>query len=121
MESDGWALMPALDAAAGNPVLLNCNGSRVAEPALDFAMERLDEQTPTVGVGGERVPVAGASIATGDGPPPTLDAPAKRCVQCGEVIDAVILRNRRHGMSDAPASSEPVKHGSGLSPTKERS
>lgn len=75
-----------------------CGGLLVAEPALDFAMERLDGQTPTVG-----------------------DAPAKRCVQCGEVIDAVILRNRRHGMSDAPTSSEPVKHGSRLTPTKERS
>lgn len=28
-----------------------------------------------------------------------IDQPAHRCVQCGEIIDAVILQNRRRGLS----------------------
>lgn len=28
-----------------------------------------------------------------------IDQPAHRCVQCGEVIDPVILQNRRRGLS----------------------
>jgi len=61
-----------------------CGGLLVAEPALDLAVEGLDGEAPSVGVGGASA-----------GPPLTLDAPARRCVQCGEVIDPVILRNRR--------------------------
>ena len=34
-----------------------------------------------------------------------LDFPAKRCVQCGELVDPVILRNRRHRLVAMPKTS----------------
>lgn len=34
----------------------------------------------------------------------SVDFPVRRCVQCGEVIDPVILRNRRHKRHDEPGS-----------------
>ena len=33
--------------------------------------------------------------------PRHLDFPARRCVQCGEIIDPVILQNRRLQLGDA--------------------
>lgn len=28
-----------------------------------------------------------------------IDLPAQRCVQCGELVDSVILHNRQHGVT----------------------
>jgi hypothetical protein len=44
-----------------------------------------------------------------------LDGGARRCVQCGDVIDGVILRNRRIGLvsNSLPSTGTPV---SGIEP-----
>jgi hypothetical protein len=44
-----------------------------------------------------------------------LDGGARRCVQCGDVIDGVIMRNRRIGLvsSSLPSTGTPV---SGIEP-----
>ena len=54
--------------------------------------ESVDKSTPCSRCKGLMVVEQGFDALTASGP---ANTPLRRCVQCGEVIDPVILRNRR--------------------------
>ena len=67
---------------------INVQGER--NPSIDSTNEPVDRNCPRCG-GLLVLHICMDLYNTGD----ELESPARRCVQCGEVLDTVILRNRR--------------------------